>query len=343
MLKTLEFDLELLPYLQASPMTPAQCQQQAVSNDAATIENWRETWIGNTKKNHEKHGPFKDSHVGQLFGILNQKPCIVLGSGPSLQNSIEALKTNKDIYVISCLHNFHYLVDNEIKVDLWVSLDAGPVTIEEISEGGKHDHEFYVEKTKDQKLALYVASDPGLVESWKGEKYWYSCGIPDDHIRNEIEAIEKFQVYVSNGGNVLGACMYIARGFMGANPICYAGADFAFGYKKNFHSWESKYDGKLGQYLLAHDIYGLPVKTWSSYRNFKLWFEGVSQRCPGLWINATEGGTLGSYHNGLIPSIKQMTMKDFLLMYTIHEELRYMCENPDNATEPGMKLPKVLF
>jgi hypothetical protein len=343
MLKTLDIELELLPYLQQSPVGPAECQQRAVSNDAATIENWRNIWIGNAKKNHEKYGPFKDSHVGQFYNLLNQKPCIVLGSGPSLANSIPALKDNKDVFVISCLHNFHYLIDNDIKVDLWVSLDAGPVTIEEISEGGKHNHDYYLEKTKHEKLALYISSDPGLVESWKGEKYWFSCGIPDDKIRNEMESIEKFQVYVSNGGNVLGGCMYIARGFMGANPICFGGADFAFGYKKQFHSWGSKYDSKLGRVLRAHDIYGLPVYTWTSYNNFKLWFEGVSQRCPGLWINASEGGTLGSYYNGLIPSIKQMTMKDFLLMYNIHKELKYMCDHPEDATEPGMQLPKVLF
>lgn len=343
MLRTVEMDLDFLPYLEAPPMNPAQLQTKAVSNDRQTMDHWGDIWIGNAKANKKAYGSFKNKHVGMLHNKLRQKPCIVLGSGPSLENSVKALQENKDIYVISCLHNFHYLVDRNIKVDLWVSLDAGPVTIEEISEGGKHPHEYYVEKTKDQKLALYIASDPGLVKSWKGERFWFSAGIPDDNIRKAILEVDPFEIYVSNGGNVFGAAMYIARAFMGANPICFGGADFAFGYKKNFHPWSSKYDGKLGRTLLAHDIFGNKVHTWTSYNNFKSWFEGVTARCPGIWLNGSEGGTLGSYHNGLIPSIRQIAMIDFIEMYRIHDHLKYMCEHPEKATEPGKPAPTVLF
>lgn len=343
MLKTLEMDLEFLPYLDAPPMSTKQLQDRAVSNDEVTVQAWRDIWINNAKANYEKYGPFVESHVGQFFGILKQKPCIVLGSGPSLANSVEALKKNKDIYVISCLHNFHYLIDHDIKVDLWVSLDSGPVTIEEISEGGKHDHEYYLEATKGQKLATFISTDPGLVESWKGGVYWYSCGIPDEGVRKALQDVEKFEVYLSTGGNVLGAATYIAKAIMGANPIALAGADFCFSYTKTFHPWKSKYDGNLGKPMITNDIFGNKVYTWRSYNNFKSWFEGVAMRCPGDWVNISEGGTLGAYPQGLNPAIKQETTWDFIYKYQIHEEMRHMCENPHNATEDGYSAPKILF
>jgi hypothetical protein len=336
-------DLEFLPYLNEAPVQPAQLQKQAVSNDETTIQAWKETWIKNAQVNHKNAGTFLDSHLGTQFGRFRNQPAIVLGSGPSLKNSIEALKQNETIPVISCLHNFHYLVDNDIKVDLWVTLDSGEVTIEEISEGGKHSPEYYKEKTKGQTLAAFISSDPGLIETWQGEITWFNCGIPDLEIKAAFEKLEKFEVYVSNGGNVLGAAMYIAKAFWGCNPIAYSGADFCFDYVKKFHPWDSKYDGKLGKALIANDIFGNKVYTWQSYHNFKGWFEGVSMKCPGIWINISEGGSLGAYPNGLIPSIRQYAAVDFVKMYHICEEIRYMCENPTNATEDGYTAPKILF
>ena len=343
MRRTLEMDLEFLPYLDQPPVQPAQLQKKATSNDAVTIDAWRDIWINNAKENHERYGPFVNTHLGLEWGRFRNQPAIVVGSGPSLKNSIEALKQNKSIPVISCLHNFHYLVDNDIKVDLWVTLDSGKVTIEEISEGGQHPPEYYIEKTKGQKLAAYIASDPELIETWKGEVLWFSCGIPDKKIREAMDDIEKFEVYISNGGNVLGASMYIAKAFWGCNPIAFTGADFCFDYIKKFHPWDSKYDGKLGKALITNDIFGNKVYTWQSYNNFKGWFEGVTMRVPGEWINISEGGTLGAYPNGLIPSIKQMAAVDFVRGYHICEEIRYMAENPTNATEPGLDAPKILF
>jgi len=343
MRRKLEMDLEFLPYLDGNPLPPEELQRQAEANDNPTINSWKETWLKNFKTNKENHGPFCQNHIGMQFAKFENRPCIVLGSGPSLENSIESLKKNKTIPVVSCLHNFHYLIDNEIKVDLWVSLDAGPVTIEEISEGGKFDHEYYIDKTKEESLALYAGTDPGLVKQWKGAKTWFNCGIPNEDVRKQMNEIEQFDVFVSSGGNVLGACTYIAKAFLGCNPICFGGADFCFNYIKGFHPWKSKYDEKLGRTLRVNDIFGNSVHTWQSYHAFKLWFDGVTIRTPGIWMNASEGGTLGAYPGGLIPSIRQITMNDFILMYNIHNEMKYQCLNPTNATEPGFDRPKVLF
>ena len=348
MRKNVEMDLEYLNTIDIPPQSPAQLHKQAASNDDPTIESWRDIWIANMKKNHEISGPFAENGIGKIFGKFNLQPAILVGSGPSLANNIEDLKNKGDVPALSCLHNFHYMVDNGIEIDYFVTLDAGKVTIEEISEGGKEDHEFYVNATKDYTLCAFIGSDPGLIEQWKGKILWFNCPIPDQKCKDEYDATEVFHHYVSNGGNVLGACMYIAKAYLGANPIAFVGADFAFGYKKNFHPWPSKYDGKLGNAVRTIDCWGNKVYTWQSYMNFKSYFDSISMRVPGEWINCSEGGTFGAYPEGLIKSIRHKPLKEFLHGYNLYKAMRFQAEHPTDANEdsgiPGvLPHPKLFF
>lgn len=331
--KNFDFDVEYLPIIEGLPQSPEQLHSQAASNDDHTVEAWRQTWINNFKANHAKHGPFADNGIGKLYGGYDLKPCIIAGSGPSLKNSMEDLKNKGNIPLVSCLHNFHYMEDHDIDVDFYVTLDAGKVTIEEISEGGQHPHEHYLERTKTKKLLAFVGSDPDLIASWQGEIYWFNCPIPDDKCRTAFNETERFDNFIGNGGNVLGACLYFVKAYMGANPVAFVGADFAFGYKGNFHPWQSKYDGKLGRYMRGIDCYGLPVKTWQSYYNFKCWFDSICIKCPGEWINCSEGGTLGVYPQGLIKQIRHKTLKQFIDGYKLYKAMEYQANNPQNADE----------
>jgi hypothetical protein len=348
MKKSIEMDLEYLNTIDVPPESPKQLHKAAASNDDPTIETWRDIWIKNQAANHKTHGPFADKGIGQKFGEFHLKPCIIAGSGPSLANNIEDLKEKGDIPVISCLHNFHYMVDHGIDVNCFVTLDAGKITIEEISEGGQKTHEEYVEATKDYTLCAFVGTDPELIASWKGKILWYNCPIPDQQCKDAYDEVEVFHHFVSNGGNVLGACLYIAKAYCGANPIAYIGADFCFGYTKNFHPWESKYDGKLGNHIRTIDCWGNKVYTWQSYLNFKKWHDSISMRVPGEFINCSEGGTLGVYPEGLIKYIRHKPLNEFIKGYRLYETMRFQAENPTNAMEetgiPGMlPQPKIFF
>jgi hypothetical protein len=348
-LRNVDIDLEYAPVMNHVPTSPKQLHDNAAANDDTTVEYWRPIWIRNQRENHEKFGPFKDRAVGSLFGQFAGQPTVVAGSGPSLALNADLLKDRpKCVRLISCLHNFHFFEDRDIEVDYYVSLDAGPVTIEEISEGGQHPHEWYLERSKSKKLLAYVASDPGLIRSWAGELKWFNCPIPDAKVKAAHEAVERFDNFVSNGGNVLGACVYIAKAILGANPVTYVGADFAFGYAKRFHAWDSKYDGNQGVILRVPDVFGNPVKTWPSYNGFKQWHESVTLRCPGDWINCTEGGTFGAYPDGLLKNIVQKPLALWLQGYRMHEVMEYQMAHPECADEdpgvPGIPpQPKLLF
>lgn len=324
-----EMCLEFQNNIEQPPIAPADLYKQACVGDGPTIEAFRETWISNIRENKKTFGSFKEKSIGKFFNKYKYRPCFVAGAGPSLKKNGEELKNRGDIPLVSCLHNFHFFEDRGINVEFYVTLDAGKVTVEEVSEGGANPPEWYWERTKGKVLCAYIGTHPELLKKWQGEIYFYNSPIPDDKIKAALNEIEPFNCYVSTGGNVLGACLYIAKGFFGCSTIAFVGADFSFSYTKKFHAWDSKYDAALGYVLKACDIYGNKVLTWQSYNNFKAFFDQLCCQVPGFWVNCTEGGTLGSYYEGNISAIKQMRLKDFISMHNMSDYLIGQVNSPE--------------
>jgi len=328
MKRTVEIDLQFQDTIAGPPVTQAQLWGQACSNDDITILSWKAQWIKQMKENKEHFGSFSDKGIGTLFNKHKHQPAICIGSGPSLKYNVDDLKDRNGIATISCLHNFHFLEDKGLGADYYVTLDAGEVTLSEVSEGGSKTEEEYWELTKNRTLLAFVSAYPPLLKKWRGKILFFNAPIPSEEVTKEMDDIEIFTSYVSTGGNVLGACVYIARAVFGCNPIAFMGADFSFGYDEKFHGWDSKYDRKLGNAIRVTDVFGNKVSTWQSYNNFKSFFDNMVCRVPGLWFNCTEGGTLGAYKEGNIAQIRQMTLKDFLLQWNIHEQIKEQFTNP---------------
>lgn len=327
--KRVEILLEYQNYIETAPVKPSDMYAQACTNDGVTINTWRKIWLDNIAANKKRFGSFKEHGLGKLFQKHKYMPAIVAGAGPSLKRNVQQLKGRGEIPLISCLHNYSFFEDNGHHADYYVTLDAGPVVIEEVYEGGKKTPEEYWESTKGKTLIAFIGTNPGLFDKWQGDVYLYNAPVPDPEFIAESEKIESFFTFVSNGGNVLGASMYIAKGIFGCNPIAFVGADFCFSYDKKFHSWDSKYDKSLGYVLKAVDVFGNKVLTWQSYNNFKMWFDYIATQVPGIWINCTEGGTMGSYPEGNIMAVKQMDLEEFNLMCRMHEQLAGQCNNPE--------------
>jgi hypothetical protein len=304
--------------------------QQACSNDETTINVWRTTWTKNIRENHKRFGSFKKRGIGQLYGRHQFLPAFVCGSGPSLAENGEALKKlDPRVPIVSCLHNFHWHIDKDVRADYFVTLDAGSVVLEEVAEGGEKTEEEYWKATEGKKLLAFIGSPPALLEKWRGEIFFFNCPIPDPALVAELDAIEKFHTYCSTGGNVLGASMYIAKAIFGCNPICFLGANFAFSYKNKFHGWDSKYDATIGNALRVRDVYGMPVNTWPSYNNFKAFFDHIAIAIPGVWINCTEGGTFGATEQGNIRQVIQMDLADCITMLQLNQPMQESCQNPE--------------
>lgn len=337
-MKLREVICEYQPYIFQPPVSRQQLRANSVSADSVTIDAWKETWINNVKANKRHFGSFKKHSLGNLFNQYLHRPVIIAGSGPSLRHNAKKLKDRGGIPLVSCLHNFHFFEDLELEPEYYVSLDAGPVVLEEISEGGSKSADEYWDMTKDRKLIAFIGSDPRLFDLWQGEIYLYNATVPDEDYEQQIAEIEDFRCVVSNGGNVLGACLYVAKGFFGAGTIIFTGADFSFDPANNrFHGWDSKYDRDVGYCVPMFDVYGNKVKTWQSYKNFKSWFDWVAMSVPGLYINCSEGGCLGSYADGNIHQIKQMDLEQCLDMFNMSRHIKEQALDPENAEK------KILF
>jgi hypothetical protein len=336
-MKTQEIICEYQPYIDYAPTPSKKLFSEACESDDVTINSWRKTWEKNVQANHDKYGSFADHSIGKFFGTAHMQPVVIVGSGPSLKDNIKELKNRKSVQVISCLHNFHIMEDNDVPPDFYVSLDAGDVTVEEVYEGGSKTEQEYWDLTKNRKLLCYIGTNPKLLDKWQGEVYFFNAPVPDEAFMKFLDTVEVFNTYVSNGGNVLGACLYIAKAYLGASVIGFVGADFCFSYKKKFHGWDSKYDANLGNVLRVKDVFGNSVYTWKSYHNFKGWFEWVSLTVAGIYYNCTEGGTLGAYPEGNIRSIRQLPLRDFLAQMTIYEEIK------EQALNPKCEIKKLLF
>jgi len=300
----------------------------ASKNDDATMDHFQHVWLGNITANKQHFGNFKDYSLGQEFRKYQNGVAIVAGSGPSLKVNAHELKNRGNIPLISCLHNFHMFEDLGLAPEYYVTLDAQELVIDEVTEGGSRSPEEYWEMTKDRTLVAFIGSPPSLLRRWKGRILLFNAPIPRDELRNKIEAIEKFNVLVASGGNVLGACLYISKAILGTFTNIFVGADFSFGYNHKFHAWDSKYDADLGVYIMDTDIYGIRVPTWETYHGFKKYFMSVAMRIPGHYYNCSEGGCLGSYPTGNIDTFKYMDLKDCLSSLHVNDAIADLMQDP---------------
>ena len=335
-MRTMKMDLQYQPMIPAPPATPQQLYSNATSGDTVTVDTWRKTWIDNYRANKERFKELAPISIGKLFGAERHRAGIVIGAGPSLKHAIGALKENqklsKPVPTVSCLHNLGYFKNEGIKIDYYVSLDAGDIVLDDVTEG--QPSKDYWADTKDDVLIANVTTNPKLFDKWQGKIYLFNCLVPDQQFREETDKMEPLRHYISSGGNVGGACMYFAKAVLGCNPIVFVGIDFCFDYANEFHSYPTKYDNwngaGLGHYITHVDVFGNARKTYPSYFNFKCWMDYISMQVPGSWISCSEG-ILGAYKEGNIAQFQYMTLMQFIDQYKLSEYVMYVFKNEDGT------------
>jgi hypothetical protein len=330
-------------YIDYPPTSKEQLYGQSCSSDGVTVNSWRDKWLKHIKENAAAFDINKQTAMEQ-YRKFAYKPVIVAGSGPSLKKNIDVLAKERDpdgVGLVSCLHNFAYFVDHGIKPDAFINLDAGDITIPEMSQGGKKNADFYWSASKDHTLVTTIVALPELLKKWQGKILFFDAPVPDmAYVAERNKLAPDFHLYYNVGGNALGAAYYHARAILGGMPIVFIGADFSFSYLKKFHSFDTPYDQMFSGVMPCTDIFGNRVYTWQSYYNFKCWFDaqslGGQGNNPVQFINCTEGGILGAYATGNIRQIQQMALADFFAIYNHHKKTEGLIHN-----DPAR--PKLLF
>ncbi len=312
--------------------TPAVMKHEIGAMNGYTVAYWRDKWLSNLRANREHYGPFSHRSLGKLWGILKNQPAIVVGAGPSLKKNVADLKRAREqgIKVLACLHSFSFLHDNGVEPDYYVSVDAAPEVADLMSRGGRETPEYYLRKTKRHILLASTTTHPETLRAWQGDVLFGHCLSGDNQFEREAKAIDDFNTNLSTGGNVLGACFYIAKSIMGANPIIFVGADLAYAPDGQFYAAGHTYDYEKVDKgdIVAQDIFGQQVRTHRAFFHFKTWFDHVCRRVPGIYINATEGGILGAYEQGNLACYQFLSLKRVLHMYRIHDHTVMQCEEP---------------
>jgi len=308
------------------PVSKPDLQKQYSSGDEVTVNSWFDEWKYNKKENLKRFKIF-DRSVSSENGKFAYKPVIIAGSGPSLKKNAHLLKDRGEIGLVSCLHNFGFFEDLGVKPDYYMNLDAGNITLWEVSQGGTKTEEEYWEATKDHTLVTALHCNPSMHDKWRGKILWYDTALQgfNEGLYEEFPALKDFRTVFQTGGNTLGACHYMAKAILGTASLIFVGADFAFSYDRKFHPFDSPYDAKFDGLIPATDVFGNRVFTWPSYYGFKTWFEyiamGGSAGTPGTYTNCTEGGILGAYPQGNIFPIRQRALLEVMVECGLHKKL----------------------
>lgn len=351
----IEMTLQVQPYIPGIPAGKDAAWQAATRNDAITLESWAKQWVEQTKENLKKHDFVKDS-VMKLHGAHAGKPIILMGAGPSLAKNWKELIGDgknsfgrRDIKIVTNVHNFPFCEDRGLMTsdDYYMVLDAGDICIKEMSEGGAHaaEPEWYWEKTQNRTLIAYHATSPAFIEKWRGPIFWFTTPSASIELAQQItKIIDITKIPGFNvGGNVMGGALYFSRAVLGCSIPIFMGMDLCFSYDRKFHPWDCWYNEKFKGVMPWVDIFGNRVYTWGSYFGFKNWFDFMA--CGGngnnaqLWINATEGGIMGSYPEGNIQQIIQLDLKTALHLFNMYALLPSQLEESKEKLVPEKIVP----
>lgn len=342
--------LTVQPYIPGIPQGKDFAWKNATRNDSVTLNSWHDTWISQNVENSKYSNGF-EKNVMELYGSFAGKPVILMGSGPSLKKNWKDLIGDgknsigrKDIPIVTNVHNFHFCEDRELMTqnDFYCVLDAGPITIKELSDGGINTEQWYWEKTRERTLIAYTGTNPEFIRKWQGTIYWYTTPCASQELCDaiytivDISKVPGFNV----GGNVMGAALYFSRAVLGCSVPIFIGMDLCFSYDRKFHSWNSEYDSKFSGLIPWIDIFGNRVYTWGSYFGFKSWFDfmacGGSGNNPQIFINATEGGIMGSYPEGNIQQIIQLDLKSSMNVFNMYHRLPSLVERSGDKVVESM-------
>lgn len=285
-----------------------------------TLKRFQKNWLRNIIKNSFFY--FDLPGIINIRHNLNNKPCVIVGAGPSLSRNIDHLKEiEKKVVIISTDTAFHYLNEKEIQVDFLVSVDPQDI------------NSMYLTFTN-PKIYPFLIADSAIsfitLMNYPKEKI-----ILYDTIFPLYEVLKNFWGEKGNlkcGGSVSTTAFDFAR-FLGCNPIIFIGQDLAF---TQFHTHSesnpiekilinrasrlSTFETYNARSLISADRIEIKgnveekVITDRKFITFLDWFKREIENTPLDVINATEGGAY-------IKGCQHIPLKDAIEKYGISSEI----------------------
>ena len=284
------------------------------SNENIVDKIWGKIWPRNLKANVKKVGDLDKYGVGYLEGTNVGKTAYLVGAGPSLKYNVNEIP--KDGKIFTSGHSVKYLLKNGVKPDYVGIVDAYDRQAEWCDIG---------DESKDITLLMDINCTPKMFKVWKGPIVFFrTVANSKSGLSEELWKISDMSHMVGCGGNVMSAMMTCAM-MMGSKRIIFIGHDYCSGISdgigvtyadgsRDTGRWvrmpkEKKFDDTF----IDVDIQGKGVMTLGRMWGYKFWTELMAQRYvkEGFsFINATEGGILGSYFEGNLNYISQQRLAE---------------------------------
>lgn len=305
--------------IEAPPQPMEILAHQASGPDGLTCTAFGQLWTDNLLENSKSYDFLQNSAMLEHMKFMYY-PAVVIAAGPSLKKNVHLLKEHNDVVRCSCLHCFAYLMDQGVKVNYWLAIDAQPEMATVIYDGGKKPRAEYQEMMKDQVLICNTCINPKVLSEWKGKVLFFNTMANVPEYQKAAEEKCKDLVTFNQGGSVTGACLYMARAILGCGPIAFVGLDLAYSKAGMYYPWndEMTHQSKIPNATAMTDIYGDRVITDGSWLSFKSWIEftacGGSIGAKHNFYNCTEGGILGAHPQGNLRKLMPMDLKQFLDM-----------------------------
>ena len=253
--------------------------------------------------------------AGSLFARFKDVPLVLVSAGPSLDRNIHQLHGMEN-------HCFLLSVDTALRPLLAAGITPHAVIMADPSELNAR-HVTGVVPTSTSLVAEQAVQPSALRSAMR--RMFFGVGVfPDPLLAKFGLAKSTLQVW---GSVATGALDLAWR--MGANPIIFAGQDFAYSWDREyahntiFHN--NPFDAALGGPILQTDIWGNPVHTTENLIAYRDFFVRKIKQIPRVrFINATEGGILSE-------GVEILSLKD---------ALKQTCNRERRLTVPNETQPK---
>lgn len=212
--------------------------------------------------------------------IFKNKPCVIVGSGPSLDKNVDILRCYKDNVVIMAAGsaiatlNKHGIVPQFVfNVDPFEIMEAYILP--------------YV--TKDTVLITSSIGSSNLIKSFPGPIVWLSS-MEGYKIMESIRDVVPLHYLLLVDVSVISSVLSFAT-LAGCNPICFIGQDMAFESKDKIHSDGIKELDDPGKVIEVTGLDGKQYQTLEVYRELWDYLNGLVPKIKDhKIINCTESG-----------------------------------------------------
>ncbi len=269
------------------------------------LENDLQNFWANLK--HSWHSP----PAGDLRGAWHGRPLLLVSPGPSLAGALPLLqKADRNYFLLAAAPAAGILLAKQIRPDVVVSVD--PYAANRVH--------FQGWDTSNVPLVYYHRMYRGILPAYKGPKIHFV--MQDEPPLPLIGLSERSAFW--RGGSVAFSALQLAH-LLEANPIIFAGQDFAFAGGHTHcagSATNSQYDplNMPADFFTVRGVEGHPVITNQNYNSYRLYLQNYLKDYAQLWP--------GVQHINTSPSGAEILGTESLPLDTVLDSLSEPAEEP---------------